>query len=147
MGSFLSVCAVIIIAVCFVAGVGIVSFLSTYLVPVSIIFWGAILVFVYCMSKNEKNVHEKCIILSAPFCLIPVYYLVTTSLPEILSMKGFFEPFLAVCIELPMCICFTLLVGIGIGWVGTRFDEPVAAVSISAIGNIIFTFWVTNLGV
>lgn len=146
MGSFLSVCAVIIIAICFAAGTGAISFLSTYLVPVSIIFWGIILIFTFCISRKTVDAHEKSISLSVPFCLLPTYCFIVSALPEILSKKGFFEPFLAICIEFPMCICFTLLVGMGIGWVGTRFDEP-AAVSISAIGNIIFTLWVTSLGV
>lgn len=145
--SFFTVLSVIIIAVCFTAGIGIMTFLDTYLIPVSIAFWGCILLFSYCLSRKEKDPHEKSLYLSAPFCLLPVYFFVVSALPEILAMKGFFEPFLAVCIELPLCVCVTLLVGIGIGWAGNRFQTPIIAVSLTAVGNILFALWVTSLGI
>ena len=148
MGSFLSVCAVIIIAVCFVAGAGVISFLSAHLVPISIIFWGGIFVFAYYMFRQSSDPHEKSIALSIPICILPTYaFIVRSALPEICAMKGFFEPFLAICIELPMAVCFTLLVSIAIGWIGTRFRMPAVAVPIVLTGNIFFTLWVTTLGV
>ena len=146
MITFLNVCACIIIAICFAIGSGSVILLNTYLVPISIVLWGSIFLFTFLALRKNADPEVTSLTLSVPICLMPTYvFIVNCALPDIFAMKGV-EMVLGVLIELPMSVCFILLVSIAIGWIGTRFRKPIVAVPIVLIGNLILMLWVMNLG-
>ena len=148
MAGFFGVLGFLAIAIPFVIGVGVVTFVSTHLVAISVIFWSVILIITLCLLRACPELEEKRIPLAIPICILPTYlFIVKRALPEIGAMTGFFEPFLATCLELPMVVCFSLGVSMAIGWIGTRFRNPFVAVLLVLIGNGIFAGWMMQFGV
>ena len=64
----------------------------------------------------------------------------------IAAMKGF-EIILAVLLELPLCFCFCLGGGLAISLFAEKIEDPFAEAIVSIVGNILFTLFVTSLGI
>lgn len=144
--SFFTVAAAIMILVPLALGMELIVFLNEYMWQVSFLFWGIIVVFCILVGRKEKNLHDKAFMWSGWSALLPVYCFTIGAVKDIVAMKGF-EIILAVLLELPLCFCFCLGGGLAISLFAEKIEDPFAEAIVSIVGNILFTLFVTSLGI
>ena len=144
--SFFSVAAAIMILIPLALGMELIVFLDKYIWEASILFWVIVIGFCFFLGHKEENKNEKWFLYTGWSCLLPVYCFLIGAIKDILAMRGF-NVLLAVLIELPLCFCFSLAGGLGIGCLAEKIKEPIAEVAVMLIGNILFTFFVTSFGI
>lgn len=147
IASFITVTCTILLLVAYALGLGFAQLLHAYSWPISIIFWALLIFVFYQTSKRESNAKERALTISVPFGFLPCYAFTLSAVGEILELRGGFEQFLAVCIELPLCFCFSLLVGIGVNVLAGKFDEAEAIIPVSIIGNIVSAVILVGIGI
>lgn len=144
--SFFTVAAAIMILVPLALGMELIVFLDKYMWQTSLLFWGIIIVFCILVGQKEKNPHDKAFMWSGWSALLPVYCFLIGAIKDIMAMKGF-EIILAVLLELPLCFCFCLGGGLAISLLAEKIEDPFAEATVSIIGNIMFTLFVTSFGI
>ena len=144
--SFFTVAAAIMILVPLALGMQLIVFLDKYMWPASIIFWGVIIAFCILVGRKEKNDHDKWFMYSGWSALLPVYCFLIGTIKDIVTMKGS-EIILAVLLELPLCFCFCLGGGLAISLLAEKIEDPFAEATVSIVGNILFTVFVTSFGI
>lgn len=119
-------------------------FLEEYVWPISIVLWACLLFGFYNLSKAESG-KEKVQLIAVPFSGLPAYCFLLTSISDIFSM-GAFEMFLAILLELPLCLMVSILFGIGSNVVAGKLDtELVIPVSLGL--NILSAVFLCSLGI
>ena len=144
--SFFTVAAAIMILVPLALGMELIAFLNEYMWQVSFLFWGIIVVFCILVGRKEKNPHDKAFMWSGWSALLPVYCFMIGAVKDIVVMKGF-EIILAVLLELPLCFCFCLGGGLAISLFAEKIEDPFAEAIVLIVGNVLFTLFVTSLGI
>ena len=144
--SFFTVAAAIMILVPLALGMELIVFLNEYMWQASFLFWGIIIAFCILVGRKEKNEHDKWFIYSGWSGLLPVYCFLIGAIKDIVAMKGF-EIVLAVLLELPLCFCFCLGGGLAISLLAEKIKDPFAEAIVTIVGNILFTLFVTSLGI
>lgn len=143
--SFFTVAGAIMILVPLALGMELIVFLDKYIWEASLIFWMVVIAFCFFLGHKEENKHDKWFIYTGWSSLLPVYCFLVGAVKEILTMRGF-NVILAVLIELPLCVCFSLAGGLGISFMAEKIKEPVLEVSLMLAGNILLTIFVTSFG-
>lgn len=144
--SFCTVVAAIIILVPLALGIELIVFLNQYLWQVSLVFWGIIIAFCIFVGRNQKNPHDKAFMWSGWSALLPVYCFLIGAINDIVAMKGF-EVILAVLLELPLCFCFCLGGGLSISLLAEKIEDPLGEAVVMMVGNVLFTLFVTSIGI
>ena len=144
--SFFSVAAAIMVLVPLALGMELIVFLDKYMWQASLLFWGIIIAFCILVGRKEKNEHDKWFMYSGWSSLLPVYCFLIGAIKDIVAMKGF-EIILAVLLELPLCFCFCLGGGLSINLLAEKIEDPFCEATVSIVGNILFTFFVTTFGI
>lgn len=145
--SFFTVLSVILILVPLALGMELVVFLNQYSLQISLVFWGIIFIFAILSGQKEKNPHDRAFVWCAPVCLLPVYCFLMSAIQEIvMGIKGF-ELILAVLVELPLCVLFSLGGGLSIGLLAEKCEDPALEAVVIIVGNFLLTLFVTSFGI
>lgn len=145
--SFFTVLSLILMLVPLALGMELIVFLNQYTWQISLVFWGIILAFAIFSGRKEKNLHDKAFICCSPFCLLPVYCFLLGAINEIATEIRGFEFILAILIELPLCFMFSLGGGLSIGLFAEKCEDPLLETIVMIIGNLLFTGFITSLGI
>ena len=124
-------------------GMQLFLFLYTYAIPVSIVFWGALLLLSYFIGKGEREKSERYAMYCFPTTLLPAYLLLMSSLEGLVSTTGF--DILLLPIMVFMCMSFALLIGIGIWAICTKIKD-VIVVPLTIVAEILASCWLVSIG-
>lgn len=120
-------------------------FLQEYISPISIVLWACLIWGFWNLSKNETDPKEKLQLIAVPFSGIPAYCFLLTSISDIFLMGGF-EMFLAILLELPLCLMVSILFGIGSNVVAGKLDTELV-IPVSLLLNILSAVFLCSLGI
>lgn len=124
-------------------GMQLFIFLYNHAIPVSIVFWSALLLFFYFVGKGKREMSERYAVYCCPTTLLPAYVLLMSSLEGLVSTTGF--DILLLPIMVFMCMSFALLIGIGI-WVICTKIKDVMAVPLTIVAELLASCWLVSIG-